>query len=40
LIGEGEFNEATEDFRGQIAFVLKQAKGGTAIGEICRKAGI
>lgn len=24
----------------QIAFVLKQAEEGTAIGEVCRKAGI
>lgn len=24
----------------QIAFVLKQAKGGTTIGEVCRKTGI
>ncbi len=24
----------------QIAFVLKQAEDGTAIGEVCRKAGI
>ncbi len=25
---------------GQIAFILKQAEGGTAVGEVCRKAGI
>ena len=25
---------------GQIAFILKQAEDGTAIGEVCRKAGI
>ena len=24
----------------QIAFVLKQAEDGTAVGEVCRKAGI
>ncbi len=24
----------------QIAFVLKEAEGGTTIGEVCRKAGI
>jgi putative transposase len=24
----------------QIAFILRQAEGGTAIGEVCRKAGI
>jgi putative transposase len=25
---------------GQIAFILKQAEDGTAVGEVCRKAGI
>jgi putative transposase len=30
----GKFSEA------KIAFVLKQAEDGTAIGEVCRKAGI
>lgn len=25
---------------GQIAFILRQAEEGTAIGEVCRKAGI
>jgi putative transposase len=31
---KSKFSEA------QIAFILKQAEGGTPIGEVCRKAGI
>lgn len=32
--------KASRFSEGQIAFVLKQAADGTAIGEVCRKAGI
>ena len=32
--------KASKFSEAQIAFVLKQAEGGTAIGEVCRKAGI
>ena len=32
--------KASKFSEAQIAFVLKQAKDGTAIGEVCRKAGI
>lgn len=45
--GDGEFHESIEVFaalsfgsEAQIAFVLKQAEDGTAVGEVCRKAGI
>ncbi|RBO90912.1 transposase [Pseudochrobactrum asaccharolyticum] len=38
--GEGEFDEGIQISEAQIAFVLKQAEGGTPIGEVCRKAGI
>ena len=34
VMKRSKFSEA------QIAFVLKQADGGTSIGEVCRKAGI
>ena len=32
--------KASKFSEAQIAFVLKQAEDGTAIGEVCRKAGI
>ena len=32
--------KASKSSEGQIAFVLRQAEEGTAIGEVCRKAGI
>jgi putative transposase len=32
--------KASKFSEAQIAFVLKQAEGGTAVGEVCRKAGI
>ncbi|XUR37743.1 hypothetical protein ACQY74_005790 [Rhizobium leguminosarum bv. trifolii] len=32
--------KASKFSEAQIAFVLKQAEGGTPIGEVCRKAGI
>ena len=38
---EAEWTMKTSKFsEAQIAFVLKQAEDGTAIGEVCRKAGI
>ncbi len=32
--------KASKFSEAQIAFVLKQAEDGTAVGEVCRKAGI
>lgn len=32
--------KASKSSEAQIAFVLRQAEEGTAIGEVCRKAGI
>jgi len=32
--------KASKFTEAQIAFVLKQAKGGTSVAEVCRKAGI
>lgn len=36
---EGEM-KASKFSEGQIAYILRQAEEGTAIGEVCRKAGI
>jgi transposase-like protein len=38
--GRGEFHEGIEVSEAQIAFVLKQAEDGSAVAEVCRKAGI
>ncbi len=40
--GRGEENsmKASKFSEAQIAFVLKQAEDGTAVAEVCRKAGI
>jgi len=32
--------KASKFSEAQVAFVLKQAEDGTAVGEVCRKAGI
>jgi len=36
----GNSMKASKFSEAQIAFVLKQAEGGTAVGEMCRNAGI
>jgi hypothetical protein len=33
-------HEEIEVYGAQIAFILRQAEEGTAVGEVCRKAGI
>jgi hypothetical protein len=38
--GQGEFHEGIEVYRGADRICLKQADEGTAIAEVCRKAGI
>jgi putative transposase len=39
-LGEEDAMKASKFTEAQIAFVLKQAECGTAVGEVCRKAGI
>jgi len=37
---EGKDHEEIEVHEAQIAFILRRAEEGTAVGEVCRKAGI
>ena len=39
-IGRGRIKKRSKFSEAQIAFILRQGEEGTAVGEICRKAGI
>ena len=39
-VGRGRTMKRSKFSEAQIAFILRQAEEGTAVGEVCRKAGI